>query len=121
MKMHKREEKLPELDAKCFNKKQPAFAITNRGEVIPCCWLDTKVQREEEDYQKLLAVSHLDDYDSVDEIFLTEEWVNFFENLSKGKGFTICHHVCKKRTVDQHKKEIYYDSKTGDKVFERST
>lgn len=112
---------MSEIDPKCFNKKQPAFAVTNRGELIPCCWCDTQVVRAEKRYQKLLMVSNLDDYDSIDEILLTDEWVQLFNDLQNNKGFSVCHSICKKRDVDQHKKETYYDSKTGEKVHQRST
>ena len=93
-----------EIDPKCINGAQEAFAITNRGEVIPCCWLDTYVQRMEEDYAMLALASNLNDFDSIEEIFLQDEWVEFRKNLREGKGFGICHLVCKKRDSFQHKK-----------------
>jgi hypothetical protein len=110
-----------ELEPKCFNHKQPAFAMTNRGEVIPCCWLDTQMNRINQDYQKLLMVSNLDDYDSVDEIFLTDEWVQFYDDLQNGKGFPTCYQICRKRDEDQHKREVVYDAKTSKKINVRST
>jgi len=99
-----------ELDPKCFDRRQEAFALTNRMEVIPCCWLDTQVNRQNFEYQQLLLASRLEDYDSVEEIFLTEEWIEFRNNLSKGKGFPLCHLVCRKRNSPQHKKEIFLES-----------
>lgn len=104
---------MEKLDPKCLNGKQEAFALTNKGQLIPCCWLDTQAQRAESDYQQLLMVSHVDDYDSIEEIFLTDEWVEFYSNLKKGKGFSHCHRICKWRESDQHKKEIILDKKTG--------
>jgi len=97
-------DKESELDPKCISGSQEAFAITNRGEVIPCCWLDTSIQRKDMDYGMLTLASNLDDYDSIDEILLQDEWVEFRNNLRKGKGFALCHHVCKKRDTPQHKK-----------------
>lgn len=99
-----------ELDPKCFDNRQEAFALTNRMEVIPCCWLDTQANRKNPEYQKLLLASRLQDYDSVEEIFMQEEWIEFRNNLIQGKGFPICHLVCKKRNTAQHKKEIWMES-----------
>ncbi len=93
-----------EIDPKCLNGQQEAFAITNRGELIPCCWLDTGHQRKEEDYMKLVWASNITDYDNIEEILLQDEWIEFYENLKKGRGFAFCHHVCKKRETNQHKR-----------------
>ena len=97
-----------ELDPKCINGDQEAFAITNRGEVIPCCWLDTYVQKMEHDYGMLTLASNLNDYDSIEEILLQDEWVDFRNNLKNGKGFDICHLICKKREAPQHKRMTVY-------------
>ena len=114
-------DKKTEIAPKCFNNIQDAFGTTNRGEIIPCCWLDTQSTRRDPDYQKLLEVSRIDDYDSIDEIFLTDEWIDFFNNLKKGIGFPVCYKICKKREQGQHKKESIYNPKTGKKIREHST
>lgn len=101
------------IDPKCVSGNQEAFGLTNRGEVIPCCWCDTDEVRADPDYQKLLAVSNLNDYDSVDEIFLQDEWIEFIENLKNGRGFKVCYTICKKRDIPQHKAEVFIDPKTG--------
>ena len=36
-----------ELDPKCFDRRQESYAITNRMELIPCCWLDNQVNRKD--------------------------------------------------------------------------
>lgn len=97
-----------ELDPKCINGDQEAFAITNRGELIPCCWLDTYVQKMEHNYGMLTLASNLNDYDSIEEILLQDEWVDFRTNLRNGKGFDMCHLMCKKREIPQHKKMTVY-------------
>ena len=108
-----------ELDPKCITGVQEAFAITNRGEVIPCCWLDTSAQKKELEYGMLTLASNLDDYDSIEEILLQDEWVEFRNNLRKGKGFALCHHVCKKRDIPQHKRmTILSKDKTGKHIKE---
>ena len=109
-----------ELDPKCLNGKQSSFAITNRNELIPCCWLDTQVNRKDEDYMTLVLASNLNDYDSIEEILLQPEWIEFRENLKQNKGFTICHHVCKKRDTPQHKREMILDEE-GNVVHAKET
>lgn len=101
------------LDPKCLNNKQAAFAMTNQGELIPCCWLDTQEQRDEEDYQEFLKSSRIDDYDTIEEILLTDAWMEFYKNLKNGIGFKKCHKICKWRPVDSHKKESIINTKTG--------
>ena len=97
-----------ELDPKCLDDRQPSFGLTNRGELIPCCWMDNQVNRLDEDYQKLLAVSKIEDYDSIDEILFTDEWIKFSKNITKGIGFMSCHNICKKRETPQHKRENWH-------------
>ena len=103
-----------ELDPKCLDNRQENFGLTNRGELIPCCWLDTPLNRHDKDYQKLLAVSKIEDYDSIHEILLTDEWVEFSKNISNGIGFGICHLTCKKRETAQFKRVTSYGT-TGKK------
>lgn len=110
-----------ELEPKCFNNLQEAFGTTNRGQIIPCCWLDTQATRNDPNYQKLLKVSNIDDYDSIEEIFLTDEWVEFYSNLKKGIGFPTCYRICKKTKNKNHKKETVFDPKTGEVLREHST
>jgi len=99
-----------EIDPKCLDSRQNAFGLTNRGELIPCCWADNQVNRKDPIYQRLTMVSHIADYDSIDEILMTDEWLEFTENLLKGKGMQVCHQVCKKRSSPQHKKEVFIDN-----------
>ena len=89
-------EKLNDLDPKCFDNRQHNFGFTNRGELIPCCWLDNQNNRKDKEYQKLLAVSNIKDHDSIEDILLQTEWLNFNKNLKNGKGFPQCHRICKK-------------------------
>lgn len=103
-----------ELDPKCLDDRQPSFALTNRGELIPCCWLDTQLNRHDEDYQKLLAVSKIEDYDSIGEILFTDEWIQFSKNISNGIGFIFCYRACKKRETPQQKRESFYKNDASD-------
>lgn len=115
------ERRKAKLDPKCLNGKQAAYAMTNKGELIPCCWLDTQEQRAEQDYQEFLWASRIDDYDSIEEIFLTDEWVEFFKNLKEGRGFLKCHDICKWRENDSHKHETFMDAKTKKKTRKKTT
>ena len=109
-----------EIDAKCLDNRQQAFGFTNRGELIPCCWADTGYNRDHPTFQKLVKVSKIADHDSIEDILMTDEWIEFTENLMNGKGMPVCHHVCKKRTTAQHKKEIFIDD-DGNPYVKRAT
>jgi len=103
------DKELYDIVPKCLNTKQPMFAVTKFGELIPCCWLDTSTNREDPSYKKLLAVSKLSDYESIDELILTEEWLEFNDYIRDGKSpFYGCLRNCKKGV--QIKKEIYLAS-----------
>jgi hypothetical protein len=105
MKQNKLDEMMKnEIDPKCFNDKRRGFALTNRGELIPCCWADgAPWNKNHPTYQKLVKVSKIADYDSINEILMTDEWIEFAENLSKGKGMPVCHQLCQKSV--EHKKQ----------------
>ena len=104
---------VPEIDPKCVTGIQDAFGLTNKGELIPCCWCDTSKVRNNPAYQRLLAVSKIADYDSIEEIVLQDEWIEFQNNLKNNVGFEVCYTICKKRDTPQHKAEIYIDTKSG--------
>ena len=88
---------------KCFPNKQrtqPA-ALTNRGELIPCCWIDQKMAREDPVIQKMLKVSKISDHNTIEDILLTKEWQEFARNLAEKnlkKIVPVCFTHCKKRT-----------------------
>lgn len=97
----KDKEEINELDPKCFDRRQHNYGFTNRGELIPCCWLDNQNNRVDPKYQKLLNVSNIKEHDSIEDILLQSEWIEFNKNLAKGKGFPQCHKVCKKEAKFQ--------------------
>ena len=99
-----------EIDPKCLDSRQNAFGLTNRGELIPCCWADNQVNRKDPIYQKLKIISYIFDYYLIDDIIITNKLLEFTENLLKGKGMQVCHQVCKKRSSPQHKKEVFIDN-----------
>lgn len=101
--MNKKEEYIEnELDPMCL-KNEVHVAITNQGELIPCCYLDTPYNNLDPEYKKLLKVSKLNDYENIEEIYLTKEWIEFAKNLKNHKGFTACKNICPKhRKIDKN-------------------
>jgi len=108
MPKNKKDNEIIEIDAKCKDKRQPAFGFTNRGELIPCCWLDTQKNRSDKKYQKLLSVSKISEHKSIENIILQPEWIEFHNDLDNNKGFPMCYIVCKKRKQPGHQKQTTY-------------
>lgn len=82
------------LDPKCF-KEEMGFAITNRGELIPCCRCDNTMNDNDVEFQKLLAVSNISNYEKIEDILKTKPWKRFYKNLSNDIGPPSCYHSCK--------------------------
>ena len=114
--MNKKEDFIEnQLDPMCL-KNEVHVAITNQGELIPCCYLDNPKNNLDLEYKKLLKVSKINDYDNIEEIYLTKEWIEFAENLRNHKGFMACQNVCpKNRKTDINnvvrKEKVYYKGK----------
>ena len=102
-----------QFSPKCFPNKQrtqPA-ALTNRGELIPCCWIDHRDRLKHPTMVKMLKVSKVSDYENVEDIFKTKEWQDFAKNLAE-KNMQEIMPVCKQHCGDKvFKKEnwIYKD------------
>ena len=108
-----------QLDPKCL-KDEMQVAITNKGELIPCCYLDTPRNNLDLEYKKLLKVSKINDYNSIEEIYLNKEWIEFAENLSNHKGPYGCKLTCPKKKDEKNiirKENIYYK---GKKVYDQN-
>jgi hypothetical protein len=108
-----------ELDPQCL-KDEMQVAITNKGELIPCCYLDTQRNNLDPEYRKLLKVSKISDVNSIEEIYLTKEWQEFADNLRNHKGPYGCRITCpKKRDIDNvvRKEKIYHK---GSKTYEKN-
>jgi hypothetical protein len=102
-----------ELDPMCL-KNEMQVAITNKGELIPCCYLDTPRNNLDLEYKKLLKVSKISDYNSIEEIYLNKEWIEFAENLRNHKGPFGCKLTCPKKRDEKNitrKENIYYKGK----------
>lgn len=92
------------LDPMCFNQKI-GFAITNRGQLLPCCRCDHIMNDNDIEFQKLLAVSNISNYENLNDILQTKEWKRFYKNLSNDIGPPSCYKSC---GVDRKEKQISY-------------
>jgi len=113
--------KKEELEPQCL-KVDPQgnimqAAIDNRGHLIPCCYCDTPETEKDINYQKLLKVSKISDYDNIEEIYLNKEWVEFVENLRNNIGFHACYLTCRKNKDPNNitrKERTYFKGKLLD-------
>lgn len=101
--------KLPtELNPKCLTEKQDSFGLTNRGELIPCCWTDTQINNNYEPFWQLTQVSKIEDFNSIEEILDQDEWKNFYKDLMNNKGYPMCHWVCRKGVEEKQQVQTIY-------------
>ena len=90
---------MKKLDPECF-KGNIGFAVTNRGELIPCCYCDVPNTINDPKFAKLLAVSKLSEVDCIQEILLTDEWQEFYSDLLNNKGPPACWNTCLEKKGD---------------------
>lgn len=100
------------LDPQCF--KGFPMAITNQGYLIPCCYCDHPTTMKDPEFQKLLAVSNINDYENLEDIINTKEWTDFEKNLKNHKGPRACIQTCQIRENkdDIIRKDTHIDPKT---------
>jgi hypothetical protein len=68
------------LKPKCLNGKPHSFH--HSGHVLPCCWLND--QMHDPKCKTLFSEEmHIDNFNTVEEIFETKIWKNFFRMLKK--------------------------------------
>ena len=99
---------------KCFphgKERRQQVALTNKGELIPCCWLDQRDKLKHPTMVALLKVSKVDDYEKIEDIFKTNEWQEFAKNLAEknmDKIMPVCKDHCKVREgKNRFKRETY--------------
>ena len=125
MKKNKKEEWKPwksvlttpvKINPRCIAGTMEA-AVTNRGHLIPCCWLDDKNNLNHPIMKSLLKVSKISEVEDIEEIVFTKEWIEFNKNLkvrNYDKILPTCKHMCQVREdEDKIKKETFFDPKTG--------
>ena len=105
-----------DFEPKCMlqgNDRRQQAAVTNRGHLIPCCWRDQTEELKHPTMQKMLAVSKIDEVESIDEILLSEPWQKFAKDLAERNMkeiMPVCIKHCKKWSggKDQQKIEEYH-------------
>lgn len=85
---------MDKLDPQCF-KNNIAFAVTNRGELIPCCMCDDPPTINDPEFKKLLAVSKISDHNTIEDILRTKQWKKFYKNLKRHTGPAACWQTCR--------------------------
>lgn len=95
-------EKDIKLKPRCLEGKI-AFAVTNRGHLIPCCRCDDWVTMNDPEFQKLLDVSRIEDHESIDQILSKPEWIEFAKNLQQHRGPDACITTCREDKPDDKK------------------
>ena len=97
------------------SKSQQA-AVSNRGHLIPCCWLDEAQTMNHPIMKELLKVSKVSEAEDIEQIVFSKEWQEFEKNLRErnmDKILPSCKHHCRVREdKDKIKKETHY-GKTG--------
>lgn len=89
---------MKKLDPRCISGIQQ-MAMTNRGHLIPCCYMDTIKSMKSEYMQKLLKVSKVSEHNSIKDIVLSDEWLEFCENLKKDIAPEQCFKTCGTKEV----------------------
>lgn len=93
---------LDELDPLCL-KGAISLAVTNQGYLVPCCRCDDPRTMNDPEFQKLLAVSKISDYENIEQIMYTEEWSKFKSELEQHRGPAACWFVCRKNKSQENK------------------
>ena len=107
-----------ELDPKCFKDQQ--MAVTNRGHLIPCCYCDVKHTMDDTEFQKLLSVSKISDYDNIIDILATDEWKKFENNLRQNVGPRACETICQKNKKNTLYIKEVEDGQTNNIIYTKT-
>ena len=96
--------------------KSQQAAVSNRGHLIPCCWLDNANTLNHPIMKELLKVSKINEVEDIEQIVFSKEWQEFEKNLRErnmDKILHCCKHHCRLREdKDKLKIETHY-GKTG--------
>lgn len=97
------------LDPQCMKNKMP-YAITNRGELIPCCRCDDIPTIRDPKFSLLLLASKIEDYDTIDEILLQPEWIEFRNDLKNNIGPYACWYTCRiNKSVEETQEHVFIE------------
>ena len=96
------------------------LAITNRGQVIPCCRCDTNENMTDPEFKKMIDASQLKDYKCIDDIIESDVWKQFYDQLKQNRGPKACWDTCRTNKPEEDKQEMVFADKDGKlKVWER--
>ena len=100
----------------CF-KKFP-MTVTNDGMLLPCCFCDDPPTRNDPEFKKLMKVSHIKDYDDIEEIFYNKEWIDFYRKLEKNIApVHACYFHCAVKKdgtpIRRTREDTHMNTKTG--------
>ena len=86
------------INPRCEKGKQSKdYAYSAKGFLLPCCWCDTINPKSDKELYKLFNPNlHLSNVDSVDEILLSDEWLDFKKSITKDydKAPDVCKRYC---------------------------
>ena len=84
------------------------MAVTNRNQLLPCCYIDSPIHLEEFSLKKLAQASDLSKH-SIDEILQSKEWTELNRSLQEAiesgdtsKVNNSCVNIC---TMEQRREE----------------
>ena len=83
------------INPKCKAGKD--YSYSAKGFLLPCCWCDTVNPETDKELHKLFNPElHLSNVDSIEEILLSDEWLNFDESITKDfdKAPKVCKRYC---------------------------
>ena len=96
------------------------LAVTNRGQVIPCCRCDTNENMTDPEFKKMIDASQLKDYKCIDDIIESDVWKQFYDQLKQNRGPKACWDTCRTNKPEEDKQEMVFADKDGKlKVWER--
>ena len=102
----------------CFNGNMN-LAVTNRGQVLPCCHCDTERMMKDPEFKKLAENSYLKDHDHVNDILSNDHWQAFYESLENNRGPFACWDTCRSNKKKKDKQEMVVAKGGKLKAWER--
>ena len=86
------------IQPKCEKGKQSKdYAYSAKGFLLPCCWCDQINPSNDKELMKLFRPHlHLDKVDSIEEILLSDEWLDFKKSITNDydKAPKVCKRYC---------------------------
>jgi len=94
------------------------LAVTNRGQLLPCCKCDTHRMMKDPEFKKLVDNSYLTDYNSVNDILNNDYYKAFQESLERNRCPFACWDLCR-TNKEKGRQEMTVAVKGELKIWER--